>query len=87
MASNVQVLFRIDVGFSPDRGYAATIVDAQLGRMKGIKGNSPEQLISRVRNVFLEEMHKKRSFPLESEGASHNRIITPEDNDPLFKGV
>lgn len=82
----VKLLFRIDIGFDPDRCYAASIVDAQLGRMKGVKGNSPEQLVSRIRNIVLEEMRKKRDFPLESE-RGNSSIITPEDNDPLFQGV
>lgn len=73
--ANVIPLFRIDTGFSEDRGYAATITDLQLKRMKGIKGNSPEQLISRIRNVFLEECRKKKDFPVESEHGG--RIITP----------
>lgn len=84
----VSLLFRMDVGFDPDKGYAATVVDVPLGRMKGIRGNSPEQLMSRLRNVLLEEMRKKRNFPLESErGTPQRNIITPEDNDPLFQGV
>lgn len=84
----VKVLFRFDIGFDPDKGYAASVLDAQLNRMKGIRANSPEQLISRIRNVFLEEMRKKRNFPLESERESPIRkIITPQDNDPLFQGI
>lgn len=86
--SQVQLVFRIDVGFDRDRGYAATMLDVPNNRIKGIKGNSPEQLISRVRNVFLDEMRKKRDFPLESERETPQRnIITPEDNDPLFQGI
>lgn len=82
--SKVHLLFRVDIGFDQDRGYAATVQDTQLNRMKGIRGSSPEQLISRIRNVFLEEMRKKRDFPLESEASSQRRIITPGDGDPLF---
>lgn len=78
----VAFVFRIDIGLDEDRGYGATVTDVQLGRMKGIKGNSMEQLMSRIRNVVLEEMRRKRNFPLESERA---RIITPGSGDPLFK--
>jgi hypothetical protein len=85
--SQVQLVFRIDIGFDPSRGYAATVLDVPNDRIKGIKGNSPEQLISRIRNVFLEEMRKKRDFPLESEGGAQRNIITPGDNDPLFQGI
>jgi len=67
-------LFRIDIGLNPERGYGATVLDVQLDRIKGIKGATPEQLISRIRNVVLEELHKKKNFPLESEPS---RIITP----------
>jgi hypothetical protein len=64
----------MDVGFDPDRGYAATVMDVQEGKMKGIRGNSIEQLTSRIRRVLIDEASKKRHFPLESETS---RIITP----------
>jgi len=68
-------MFRVDIGFQADKGYGATVLDVQLNRIKGIKGNSPEQLISRIRRVVLDEMQKKRDFPLEME----RNIITPEE--------
>lgn len=77
----VAFLFRIDIGLDNDRGYGATVTDVQLNRMKGIKANSMEQLMSRLRQVVLEEARKKRNFPLESE---QSRIITPGTGDPLF---
>lgn len=83
----VKLIGRIDIGFDENKGYAATYLDVPNNRMKGIKANSPEQLISRIRNVFLEEMRKKRNFPLESEAASRSPIITPESGDPLFNGT
>jgi hypothetical protein len=49
-------------------------MDVPLKRVKGIKGNSIEQLVSRLRNQILEEARKKRNFPLESEPS---RIILP----------
>jgi hypothetical protein len=70
----VALMFRIDIGFDEDRGYAATLMDVPLKRVKGIKGNSIEQLVSRLRNQILEEARKKRNFPLESEPS---RIILP----------
>jgi hypothetical protein len=80
--SDVALLFRIDIGFDSQRGYAALVSDIQQERVKGIKGNSPEQLLSRIRHVLLEEFHKSRSFPLESEAASRNggKIIMPDDS-------
>jgi hypothetical protein len=69
-------IFRIDIGFNTDKGYAATVLDVPQNRIKGIKAASPEQLISRIRNVFLEQMRQKRDFPLESE-KEPSRIITP----------
>jgi len=77
--ADVQHLFRIDIGFDPDRGYAATLTDVPRSIMegveiqKGIRGNSIQQLSSRIRNVLNEEMKKRRNFPLESEPS---RIIT-----------
>lgn len=72
--ADVQVMYRIDVGFSEDRGYAAVLTDVRGERQKGIKGNSIEQLISRLRNVILETEYRRKHFPLESEPS---RIITP----------
>lgn len=68
------LIFRIDIGFDPNRGYAAVVYDVNGDRQKGIRGNSPEQVVSRLRNVLLEEMHQQKRFPLESEPS---RIITP----------
>lgn len=73
----VKVIGRIDIGLDERRGYAATYYDLPNKRMKGIKGSSPEQLISRIRNVFLEEMHKRRHYPLESEPGTLGNIIIP----------
>jgi hypothetical protein len=84
-STQVKLLFRIDIGFDAQRGYAAAVLDIQHERQKGIRGNSPEQLISRMRNVLLEEFHKQRNFPLESEpGGNHSPIIMPDSGDPLF---
>jgi hypothetical protein len=69
------LIFRIDIGFDPERGYAAALYDVQNERQKGIRANSMEQLTSRLRNVLNEEGHKRRQFPLESEPS---RIITPQ---------
>lgn len=80
--SKVHHLFRIDIGFDQERGYGATLTDVPNNRMKGIRGNSVEQLVSRLRNVIIEEARKKRDFPLESEPS---RIITPKTGDPLFR--
>jgi hypothetical protein len=71
---NVAFLFRVDIGFEKDRGYAAAVFDPQNQRQKGIRGNSMEQLLSRIRKVILDESRKARSFPLESE---RSNIILP----------
>jgi len=76
----VQNLYRIDIGFDENRGYGAVILDVQASIanqgpvQKGIRGNSMEQIASRLRNVLIEEVHKRKHFPLESEPS---RIITP----------
>jgi hypothetical protein len=71
------LLFRIDIGFDPERGYAASLMDIQHKRMKGIRGNSMQQLTSRLRNVLNEEAAKMKAFPLEHEREEPSRIITP----------
>jgi hypothetical protein len=72
--SNVALLFRIDIGFDENRGYAAVLFDVQGERQKGIRGNSMEQLASRIRHVLIDETAKRRHFPLESEPS---KLITP----------
>jgi hypothetical protein len=71
--SNVNLLYRIDIGFDENRGYAAVVFDVIQERQKGIRGNSMEQLASRIRHVLIDEEGKRRHFPLESEPT---RIIT-----------
>jgi hypothetical protein len=71
---SVQLLFRIDIGFDEARGYGAVVQDIMQQRQKGIRGNSAEQLASRLRHVLIDELNKRRAFPLESESS---RIITP----------
>jgi hypothetical protein len=70
------LLFRIDVGFDPERGYAASVLDLQNQRYKGIRGASIQQLTSRIRNVLNEEGSKMKHFPLEHE-KEPSRIILP----------
>lgn len=67
-------MYRIDIGFDKSRGYAAAVFDVRHGRAKGIKGNSIEQVMSRLRHVIIDEEGKRKHFPLESEPS---RIITP----------
>ena len=73
--ANVVFLFRIDIGFDPNRGYAAQILDVQQDRAKGVRGNSIEQLTGRLRHVLIDEMGRRAHFPLEKE--EPHRIITP----------
>jgi hypothetical protein len=76
----VTLLFRIDVGFDPDKGYGCAVLDVINERQKGIRGNSIQQITSRLRQVLNEEMEKRRDFPLEHEKNSvpePSRIITP----------
>ena len=79
----VKLLYRIDVGFDPERGYGAVVLDAANStdkrlRQKGVRGNSVEQLASRLRHVLIDDMSKRRNFPLETQPAQ-KLIITPED--------
>lgn len=71
------LLFRIDVGFDPDKGYGAAVLDVPNQKMKGIRGNSMQQITSRLRQVLNEEMAMRRQFPLEHEKEEPSRIITP----------
>lgn len=78
--ANPIIMFRIDIGFDPERGYAAVVLDVANSRQKGIKGNSIQQLTSRLRHVINEAAVKRKNFPLESEKgniAEPSRIITP----------
>jgi len=68
------LMYRIDVGFDPDRGYAAVLADVPNQRMKGIRGASIEQLMSRLRRVIIDEEGKRKHFPAEKSEPS--RIIT-----------
>jgi hypothetical protein len=71
------LLFRIDIGFDKERGYAAAVLDVLNERQKGIKGNSIEQVASRLRHVLIEEMGRRKHFPLEHDRSEPSRIITP----------
>lgn len=70
----VHLLYRIDIGFSKERGYAAAITDVAGERQRGIKANSIRQLCRRLHEVICEDDQKKRRFPLEHE---RSHIITP----------
>jgi hypothetical protein len=78
----IDLMYQIDVGFDEQRGYVLSILDINRSKTagaairKGIKGNSMEQLASRLRHVLIEESNKRRHFPLESEPS---KIITPDD--------
>lgn len=63
----VAVLYHIDVAFDTERGFAATLTDVGLRRMKGIKGHSIRQLMRRVSQEVCDDEQKKRRFPLEHE--------------------
>jgi hypothetical protein len=71
------LMFRIDIGFDPERGYGAAVLDVINERTKGIRANSIQQLTSRLRNVLNEEVETRRQFPLEHEREEPSRIITP----------
>jgi hypothetical protein len=76
------LLFRIDVGFDPERGYAASVLDLQEQKMKGIRGNSIQQVTARLRIALNEVMEKRKHFPLEHERNEPSRIITPNGGYP-----
>lgn len=67
-------MYRIDIGFNPEKGYAAAIYDVKGERHKGIKANSIRQLCRRIHEAVCDDEQKKRHFPLEHE---RSRIITP----------
>lgn len=75
IASTTSILFRIDLGFNPEKGYAAVIYDVALDRQKGIKAGSIRQLMRIVSQEVCDCEQKSRRFPLEKEEPS--RIITP----------
>jgi hypothetical protein len=69
-------MFRVDIGFDPERGYAAVLSDVRGERVKGVKGNSIRNLMRRVSQQICDEEQKQRHFPLEHE---RSRIITPDN--------
>ena len=69
-----QLLFRIDIGYDPERGYAAVLSDVTGKRVKGVKGNSIRNLLRTVTREVCDAEQKMRRFPLEQEPS---RIITP----------
>lgn len=71
------VLFRVDYGFDPERGYAAAIIDAQANKSKGIRANSMRELSRKVSQEICDQESKRRRFPLEFESQEPPRIITP----------
>lgn len=75
---NVTLLFRVDIGFDPERGYAAVVQRGYDGARKGIKGNSIRQLLRRINEEVVKEEHNRYNFPMESEP---RRIITPNGFD------
>lgn len=72
---NLALLFRIDIAFDPERGYAALLTDVRGERQKGVKGNSIRNLMRNVSQQICEEDQKQRRFPMEHE---RSRIITPD---------
>ena len=75
--ANAILMFRIDVGFDPDKGYAAALLDVPSQRMKGIKAGNVRQLMRLVAQEICTEEQKQRRFPLEHERGETSRIITP----------
>jgi hypothetical protein len=67
-------MFRIDIGFDADRGYAAVLLDVPAEKQKGIKANNIRHLMRLVGQEICEAEQKSRRFPLEHE---RSRIITP----------
>ena len=68
-------MFRIDIGFNPEKGYAAVLYDVGQDRQKGIKAGNIRQLMRRVAEETCFTEQQARRFPLEKEEPS--RIITP----------
>lgn len=77
----VKLMYRIDIGFDPERGYGAAIFDPIDGKQKGIKAANIRQLCRSIHEAICEDEQKKRRFPLERETGGH--IIT-KGQDPLF---
>lgn len=71
------LMFRIDIGFDPDRGYGAALLDVHENKMKGIKASNVRQLMRLVSQAICETEQHKRRFPLEHERNEPSRIITP----------
>jgi hypothetical protein len=72
----VIVMFRIDIGFDPERGYAAGLYDNLSQKQKGIRAGNIRELMRKVGQEICSEEQRKRRFPLEHE-REPSRIITP----------
>ena len=70
--ADTTLLFKVAIGFDPDRGYAAVVHDCLDNKEKGIKGNSIRQLCRRIHEAICQEEQHKRRFPLEHE---RSRIV------------
>jgi len=68
-------MFRIDVGFNPERGYGAALLDVQSNQQKGIRAGNIRQLMRLLGQAICDQEQRSRRFPLEKEEPS--RIITP----------
>ena len=71
------LMFRIDIGFDPERGYGAALFDVLAEKQKGIKASNIRQLMRLVGQAICEAEQKSRRFPLEHERSEPKRIITP----------
>jgi hypothetical protein len=77
--ANPIFMFRIDIGFDPERGYAAVLSDVRGERVKGVKGNSIRNLMRNVSSQICTAEQQMRRFPLEHE---RSKIITPDGFSP-----
>ena len=79
----IHLLYRIDIGFDQERGYAAAILDLQDKKTKGLKASSIRQLCRQIHEAVCQDEQRKRRFPLESEAQSVSTLITPGNGDPF----
>ena len=77
-------MFRVDIGFDPDRGYGAACIDVLNEKTKGIKASNIRQLMRLVSSSICDAEQQQRRFPLEHErgSAEPSRIITPNGFTP-----
>jgi len=76
-------LFRIDIGYEPQRGFIAVCQDIKANQTNAGKAHSIRELMRHVSQVICNQEQANRRFPLESGPA----IIIPNKAEQNIFGI